>query len=61
MPYLLAASITSESRIDPPGCITDVIPPAAAMSMLSAKGIKASEANAEPLEESPAILRAKWH
>ena len=41
--------MTSSSRIEPPGWITAVAPAATAWSRPSAKGKKASEAQAEPL------------
>jgi len=47
MPYSLAAWMTSLSRIEPPGWITRARPGAAAASMLSRKGTKASDASTE--------------
>src|SRR5690606_7100374 len=54
IPCSSAASITSASRIEPPGWITARIPAAAAASMPSRKGKKASEAITEPGTSSPA-------
>ncbi len=47
-----AAAITSSSRIDPPGCITAVIPTLAALSSPSLNGKNASDAITEPLTSS---------
>ena len=44
-----AASITSSSRIEPPGWITAVAPASIATSRPSANGKNASEATTEPL------------
>ena len=48
-PALSAASITSSSRIEPPGWMTDVAPASAIVCKPSAKGKKASDAAAEPM------------
>ena len=53
-----AASITSSSRIDPPGCTTLEIPISFDVSMLSRNGKKASETIIAPLALSPALLEA---
>ena len=50
MPASSAAAITSASRIEPPGWITAVAPASAAWIRPSAKGKKASEAQAEPVQ-----------
>jgi hypothetical protein len=44
MPCSSAAAITSSSRIEPPGWMTALMPAAAALSMPSRNGKKASEA-----------------
>ena len=49
MPASFAASITSWSRIEPPGWMTEVIPILAAASIPSLKGKKASDAAIEYL------------
>ena len=46
--YSLQASITSLSRIDPPGCNTVLIPESFIASILSRNGKKASEAKTPP-------------
>ena len=56
----LAAVITSSSRMEPPGWAMAVMPPVAAISMLSANGKKASEANTLPCALSPEIRSARW-
>ncbi len=54
MPRSSAAAITSSSRIEPPGWITQLAPWSITTSRPSRKGKKASLATAEPLSESPA-------
>ena len=54
-----AAVMTSSSRIEPPGWAIAVIPPFAAISMLSANGMKASEAREDPSDLSHAIRSAR--
>src|SRR5690606_13564211 len=54
MPCSSAAAITSASRMEPPGWITAAMPAAAAASMPSRKGKKASEAITEPATCRPA-------
>jgi hypothetical protein len=51
MPAASAAAMTSLSRIDPPGWMTEVTPASAAASSPSANGKKASEASTEPIEQ----------
>ena len=53
-PSLSAASMTSLSRMEPPGWITAVIPPEAPTSIPSENGKKASEARTPSLADSPA-------
>ena len=48
MPFSSAAAMTSASRREPPGWITAVAPAATASRRPSAKGKKASDAQAEP-------------
>jgi len=47
MPAASAAAMTSLSRIDPPGWMTEVTPASAAASSPSANGKKASEASTD--------------
>ena len=47
-PYSLHASITSWSRIDPPGWIIVLIPESLTVSILSLNGKKASESKIDP-------------
>mmetsp|Transcript_35312 Transcript_35312/g.64174 ORF Transcript_35312/g.64174 Transcript_35312/m.64174 type:complete len:227 (-) Transcript_35312:80-760(-) len=54
MPRSLAAAITSSSRTEPPGWITQVAPASASTSRPSRKGKKASLATAEPCRLRPA-------
>ena len=54
MPCSSAAAITSSSRIEPPGWITAAMPAAAAVSMPSRNGKKASEAITAPAIGRPA-------
>src|SRR3546814_5929294 len=52
LPISLAAAITSSSRIEPPGWMTQVAPASTAASRPSAKGKKASLATALPTVRS---------
>src|SRR4030065_632988 len=54
MPCSLAASMTSLSRIEPPGWMTAVTPTSAAWSRPSRNGKNASEAMTLPCTSSPA-------
>ena len=58
MPASSAASITSASRTEPPGCTTAVAPASAAASRPSRKGKKASLAQAPPRARPAAFSAA---
>lgn len=57
-PRAFAASITSSSRMDPPGWMMAVTPASAAVMRPSANGKKASEATTEPFVIGSCWLRA---
>ena len=53
MPWALAASTTSSSRIEPPGWIAARAPCSAAATSPSANGKNASEATTQPSNANP--------
>src|SRR5690606_18727729 len=56
MPRSLAAAMTSSSRTEPPGWITQAAPASTTTSRPSRNGKNASEATAEPASDSAALL-----